>query len=119
VITDGAPRPMPAGVDVAAYRIVQEALTNSVRHSGAGIATVRLHYDDEVLTISVEDNGTTRGSGPAGSGPAGSGSKGNGITGMAERARALGGTLEAGPRPGGGFRVLARLPLPVTNEAAG
>jgi signal transduction histidine kinase len=109
VVTDGAPRPMPAGVDVAAYRIVQEALTNSVRHSGGSTATVRLRYDDDALTISVDDDGTAHGTGSADSG--------NGVTGMTERARALGGTLEAGPRPGGGFRVLARLPLLVTDEA--
>jgi signal transduction histidine kinase len=100
VITDGSPRPLPAGVDVAAYRIVQEALTNSVRHSGGSTATVRLRYDDEGLTISVDDNGKARVSVPPG----------NGVAGMTERARSLGGTLEAGPRPGGGFRVLARLP---------
>jgi signal transduction histidine kinase len=100
VVTDGPPRPVPAGVDVAAYRIVQEALTNTVRHSGGSAATVRLRYEDQTLTISVDDNGRARVSAPAG----------NGMAGMAERARALGGTLEAGPRPGGGFRVLARLP---------
>ena len=102
VITDGESRPVPAGVDLAAYRIVQEALTNTVRHSGGRTATVRLRYDDDALTITVEDDG--RGA-TAGSGP------GNGVAGMAERARELGGTLEAGPRPGGGgFRVLAWLP---------
>jgi signal transduction histidine kinase len=100
VITDGPSRPVPAGVDVAAYRIVQEALTNSVRHSGGSKATVRLRYEDEALTISVDDNGKTRASVPPG----------NGVAGMTERARSLGGTLEAGPAPGGGFRVLARLP---------
>jgi signal transduction histidine kinase len=91
---------VPAGVDVAAYRIVQEALTNSVRHSGGSAATVRLRYDDEALTISVDDNGKARAGGPPG----------NGVAGMTERARSLGGTLDAGPKPGGGFRVLARLP---------
>ena len=63
LVTEGPPRPMPAGVDVAAYRIVQEALTNSVRHSGGSTATVRLRYDDEALTISVDDDGRPRGSG--------------------------------------------------------
>ena len=102
VITDGSPRPVPAGVDVAAYRIVQEALTNSVRHSGGRTATVRLRYDPDALTISVEDDGRGGAAGPA--------AAGNGVAGMTERARALGGTLEAGPRPGGGFRVRACLP---------
>ena len=97
---EGVPRPVPAGVDAAAYRIVQEALTNTVRHSGGGGATIRLCYDTEALTIEVDDDGQA----------VGSPRPGNGIAGMTERARALGGTLDAGPRPGGGFRVLARLP---------
>jgi signal transduction histidine kinase len=96
----GVPRPVPAGVDAAAYRIVQEALTNTVRHSGGREATVRLHYDPDALTIEVNDDGRAV---PL---PR----SGNGVAGMTERARALGGTLDAGPRPGGGFRVLARLP---------
>jgi signal transduction histidine kinase len=97
---EGVPRPVPAGVDAAAYRIVQEALTNAVRHSGGHAATVRLCYDPDALTIEVDDDG--RAAGPP--------QPGNGVAGMTERARALGGTLDAGPRPGGGFRVLARLP---------
>jgi signal transduction histidine kinase len=111
VITDGSPRPMPTGVDVAAYRIIQEALTNSVRHSGGSTATIRLVYDEDALTISVDDDGNgnrhTGGMGPPSARPV---RMGNGVAGMTERARALGGTLEAGPRPEGGFRVLARLP---------
>ncbi len=90
---------MPAGVDVAAYRIVQEALTNSVRHSGGRTAVVRVRYDPDALEVVVEDDG--RG---------GAVISGNGVAGMTERARALGGTFEAGPRPGGGFRVRAYLP---------
>jgi signal transduction histidine kinase len=100
LVTDGAPRAVPTGVDVAAYRIVQEALTNTVRHSGGRTATVRLRYDDDTLTVSVDDDG----------GAVHPPHQGNGLAGMTERARALGGTLEAGPRPGGGFRVLAKLP---------
>ncbi len=100
VITDGSPRPVPTGVDVAAYRIIQEALTNSVRHSGGSEATVRLRYDDEALTICVDDDGIAVR--PV--------RMGNGVAGMTERARALGGTLEAAPRTDGGFRVLAWLP---------
>jgi signal transduction histidine kinase len=102
LVTEGTRRPVPAGVDAAAYRIVQEALTNSVRHSGGRTATVQVSYASDVLTISVDDDGT----GGHGSGP----DFGNGLAGMTERARALGGTLEAGPRASGGFRVLARLP---------
>jgi signal transduction histidine kinase len=98
--TAGDPRPLPAGVDLAAYRIVQEALTNTIRHSGGRTATVRLRYDEDAVTISIEDDGT------AVHPPR----RGNGMAGMTERAHALGGTLEAGPRPGGGFQVLARLP---------
>jgi signal transduction histidine kinase len=97
---EGVPRPVPAGVDAAAFRIVQEALTNTVRHSGGSAATIRLCYDAEALTIEVGDNG--RAAGPP--------RPGNGVAGMTERARALGGTLDVGPGPGGGFRVLARLP---------
>jgi signal transduction histidine kinase len=97
---EGISRPVPAGVDAAAYRIVQEALTNTVRHSGGHTATVRLCYDPDALTIEVDDDG--RAAAPP--------RPGNGVAGMTERAQALGGTLDAGPRPGGGFRVLARLP---------
>jgi signal transduction histidine kinase len=105
VAAEGTVRSLPVGVDAAAYRIVQEALTNTVRHSGGRQATVRLRYGDGDLVIEVGDDGI----GGRDSGGAGSGS-GNGLAGMTERARALGGTLTAGPRPGGGFRVLARLP---------
>jgi signal transduction histidine kinase len=99
---EGTSRPLPAGVDTAAYRIVQEALTNTVRHSGGSMATVHLRYDADALTIAVDDDG--RAVHPP--------REGNGVAGMTERARALGGTLAAGPGPGGGFRVLARLPTP-------
>ena len=102
---EGTPRPLPAGLDLAAVRIVQEALTNVARHAGATTAVVRLCYEEQDLTVEVDDDGrgvpspTTVGTG-------------SGIAGMRERAAALGGQLEAGPRPGGGFRVRARLPLP-------
>jgi signal transduction histidine kinase len=96
---DGPAAPLPAAVELAAYRIVQEALTNVTRHAHAQVATIRLRYDDGV-TVAVTDDGV---GGAAGSG--------NGITGMRERATALGGTLEAGPGPDRGFRVVARLPV--------
>jgi signal transduction histidine kinase len=102
--TDGAVRPLPFGVDVAAFRIVQEALTNVTRHARGATATVRLSYGDEALTVQVDDDGKgSRTDGAAGTG--------KGIVGMRERVGALGGELQAGPRPEGGFRVRARLPL--------
>jgi signal transduction histidine kinase len=100
--TEGEPRPLPFGVEVAAFRIVQEALTNVTRHSGATAASVLVSYGDRDLTVQVEDQG--RGPDPARG-------NGRGILGMRERVEALGGELEAGARPGGGFRVRARLPL--------
>jgi signal transduction histidine kinase len=96
--------PLPADVDLAAYRIVQEALTNSARHSGGTNAIIRIVYGEDTLEVEVDDDGAWR---PPGQ-PHGTGS---GIAGMTERAAALGGTLQAGPRPGGGFAVRARLPL--------
>ncbi len=96
------PEPPPAlapAVELVAYRIVQEALTNVTRHAHANAVTVALGYGDGV-TIEVTDDGIGGAAGP-----------GNGIAGMRERAAALGGTVEAGPRPGGGFRVAAHLPV--------
>jgi signal transduction histidine kinase len=100
----GAIRPLPSGVDLAAFRIVQEALTNVGRHAGAATATVRVSYGDGDLTVQIDDDG-------GGSMAVSTAGSGKGIMGMRERAAALGGELEAGPRPGGGFRVRARLPL--------
>jgi len=100
----GQPSSLPANVDGAAYRIVQEALTNVARHAGPATATVRLTYGEQDLTVQVDDNGR----GPAARPPR---AAGTGITGMRERVAALGGELYAGPRPGGGFRVQARLPV--------
>jgi signal transduction histidine kinase len=100
---DGVARPLPAPVEAAAFRIVQEALTNVVRHARARHATVRVRYGEREITVQVDDDGAgaAQTSTPAG---------GNGIPGMRERVRALGGELEARPLPGGGFRVRARLP---------
>lgn len=96
---------LPSEVDLAAYRIIQEALTNVTRHAGASSAVVRVRPDGGDLLVEIEDDG-------AGAGVrAGTGERGNGIVGMGERARALGGSLTAGPRPDGGFRVSARLPV--------
>jgi len=107
----GERRPLPAHVDAAAYRIVQESLTNVVRHAKASRATVRVGYGDSAITLQVDDDGT------GGRTPA---PEGNGITGMRERAAALGGTFSAGPTSGG-FRVSARLPFEdvATDPAAG
>ncbi|MDQ3947486.1 MAG: sensor histidine kinase, partial [Actinomycetota bacterium] len=104
VQAEGEPRPLPAGLDLAAFRIVQEALTNVARHAGATSATVRVGYGPDALTVEVDDDGRGVGS------PSTVGT-GSGIAGMRERAAALGGQFQAGPRPGGGFRVQARFPL--------
>ncbi|MFJ8033564.1 sensor histidine kinase [Streptomyces sp. NPDC096032] len=93
---------LPPGADLAAFRIVQEALTNVVRHSGSRHARVHLAHDAGGLRLRIDDDGPATGADAGGSG--------NGLAGMRERAAALGGTIEAGPRPDGGFRVLAVLP---------
>lgn len=109
VAAEGAERPLPPGLDLTAYRIVQEALTNVAKHAGAGAARVRLAYAHDRLTVSVSDDG---GAGRPPPPPGG----GFGLIGMRERARTAGGSLRAGPRPDGGFTVTAELPLPVRRE---
>lgn len=104
----GSPRTLPAGVDQAAYRIVQESLTNVARHAPGAQATVRIAYEADAVLVDVLNDGPA--SGRYGSASAGTGS---GIMGMRERATALGGRLTAGPRPGGGFAVRAHLPVGV------
>jgi signal transduction histidine kinase len=99
----GAERKLPGGLDLAAYRIVQESLTNVTRHSGASRAWVRLDYARDEIVITVDDDGQGM--------PDGQIARGNGLPGMRERASAVGGRLEAGNRPEGGFRVRAQLPL--------
>jgi signal transduction histidine kinase len=108
--SDGVAAGLPARVDLFAYRIVQEALTNVLKHAGPGArAEVRLGTDRRGVVLEVLDDG--RGAAVlAGPDPADAGARGHGIVGMRERARLLGGTLDAGPRPGGGFRVVAHLP---------
>jgi signal transduction histidine kinase len=101
VTEDGEPAQLPLGVQLAAYRIVQEALTNVRRHAGATRARVRLDHGDGALRIEVTDDGH---------GPSGTRS-GHGLIGMRERAALYGGTLTTGPGPDGGFRVLAVLPV--------
>ncbi|WP_193611221.1 histidine kinase [Nocardioides lijunqiniae] len=95
--------PLPASIGSTGYRIVQEALTNVLRHAGTTTARVRVARADDRVLIEVEDDGT-------GTAPTDDSGSGNGVRGMRERATAAGGTLEAGPRPGGGWRVAASLP---------
>ncbi|NUR85191.1 MAG: sensor histidine kinase [Nonomuraea sp.] len=99
----GEPRPLSAEVEQAAYRIVQEALTNVSRHAGHAAATVMLTYESANLVVRVEDDGPGTADGE--------GSPGVGLIGMRERVTALGGRLEAGPAPAGGFAVRAELPV--------
>ena len=101
---EGPATPLPAGVDLSAYRIVQEALTNTVRHARATRAVVTVRYGPDSVEVDVRDDGR------ASPGSAANGG-GHGLAGMRERASLLGGTLEAGPLPSGGYRVHARLPL--------
>ena len=102
VTVTGAERALPADVDQAAYRIVQEALTNVSRHAGEASASVRLCYAPASLSVQVDDDGTGTVPRPAGTGL--------GLIGMRERVAALGGRLHAGPREAGGFRVHAEIP---------
>jgi signal transduction histidine kinase len=102
VTVTGAERPLPPDVDQAAYRIVQEALTNVSRHAGLAHASVCLRYTPDALTVEVADDGAGNGARPA--------APGLGLLGMRERVSALGGRLHAGPQDGGGFRVRAELP---------
>jgi signal transduction histidine kinase len=101
---DGEARPLPAAIDLSAYRIVQEALTNALKHAGHVTVRVHLSYRELALAIDVVDDGAT----PAAAG----GSGGRGLAGMRERVALFNGTLEAGPGSAGGFRIHAELPLP-------
>jgi signal transduction histidine kinase len=103
---EGEPVPLPPGVDLAAYRVVQEALTNTLKHAGSAHATVTVSYEPNEVVVSIEDDGAPRG-GTDGLGETGAG---HGIVGMRERVALYGGLLQAGPRDQGGFAVRARLP---------
>ena len=103
----GTRPPVPAGVDLSAYRIVQEALTNVVKHAGPARAQVVVGYGDHEVTVEVTDDGR----GAVSSANDGRVGSGRGLIGMRERVQAFGGELQTGPRPGGGFRVAARLPV--------
>jgi signal transduction histidine kinase len=113
-IVSGPPVTLDPGVELAAYRIVQESLTNAIRHAGQATATVTLAYRDADLLIEVTDTGRGPAQGAAREADRaerGMGT-GHGLAGMRERAASVGGTIEAGPRAAGGFRVAARLPVP-------
>ena len=99
----GERRPLPADVELAAYRIIQESVTNMVRHAGTGSCQVVITCADEALAVEVADHGL---------GPAAAAGTGCGLAGMRERVALLHGGFSAGPRSGGGFLVTARLPLP-------
>ncbi|SBT42030.1 sensor histidine kinase [Micromonospora auratinigra] len=100
---DGGPAPVQEGVALAVYRVVQEALTNALKHAGPATALVRLTWTADALAVEVTDTG--RGPAPAAD------RVGHGLVGMRERVALYGGVLRTGPRPGGGFRVYARIPL--------
>ncbi|RFU43098.1 sensor histidine kinase [Actinomadura logoneensis] len=106
---------LPVEIDLAGYRIVQEAVTNAVKHARARTVTVRIERTDGALVVQVDDDGRGPAEGlGAGSGPMGGG---HGLRGMRERAASMGGEATAGPGPDGGFRVRARLPLPEGESA--
>ncbi len=99
---------LPAGIDLTAYRVVQEALTNTLKHAGSANASVTVSYEPNEVVLTVEDDGV----GPAGSGDSGLGElgAGHGLVGMRERVQLYGGLLQAGRGRGGGFAVRVRLP---------
>ena len=105
IITEGEERPLPTSVDLSAYRIVQEALTNTLKHAGHAKAKVTVRYEEDAIEVKVLDDGVGQAARP------GSGGGGAGLIGMKERVSLHGGELETGPRPAGGFLVRAKLPL--------
>jgi signal transduction histidine kinase len=127
LVVEGEPRALPVGVDLSAYRIVQEALTNAVRHAGPGRARVLVRYGEHDLELRVSNDGRgaaanpTRGPGdaddrgglrpPRPPRPRSAPPRGQGLVGMRERVNLFGGELHAGPGPEGGFTVAARLPI--------
>jgi signal transduction histidine kinase len=128
-VTEGAIRQLPAGLSLAAYRIVQEALTNVRKHAGPqAAAEVAVRYSEDELLVRIADDGLGAAAPPASlprygaqaaSPTGGDAGTGQGLTGMRERAALYGGTVRAGPRPGGGFAVEACLPLPPAVLPAG
>ena len=102
VAVEGVAAPLPPGVDLAAFRIVQEALTNALKHAAASTVTTQIRYGERELELTIEDNGR---------GMSSQGANGHGLFGMRERVALYGGTLETGAGANGGFRVHARLPV--------
>ena len=102
MVVQGDPKPLSPGVDLAAYRVVQEALTNALKHAGAARAQVFIHYRPTALELAVTNNGATRANGTG---------TGHGLVGLRERVSLYGGEFEAGPRAQGGYAVRALLPL--------
>ena len=100
------PCPLPPGIDLTAYRIVQEALTNALKHAGSALASVTVSYEPNEVVLSIEDDGE----GPREAVELGEAGGGHGLVGMRERAALYGGLVQAGRRRGGGFAVQARLP---------
>jgi signal transduction histidine kinase len=111
LVVDGERRALPAGLDLTAYRVVQEALTNVVKHSGGAPTEVSVHYRADAVEVRIADRGN-------GTLDARLGSTGHGLVGMRERVRMYGGELHAGRRRGGGFEVRVRLPLEGEEDAA-
>jgi signal transduction histidine kinase len=99
---EGGPAELPPGVDLSAYRIVQEALTNALKHAGPAQARVTVRYGQDELELEIADDGAGTGDGKG---------SGHGLIGMRERVSVYGGELHAGRRPGGGYALRARLPL--------
>jgi signal transduction histidine kinase len=110
LVIEGEARQLPEAVELSAYRIVQEALTNVLRHAGQVGCSIQIAYDDDSLRVTVRDNGSAS--------PAAKADAGHGIVGMRERVALFGGTLFAGPKPGGGFAVEATLPVHVPPATA-
>jgi signal transduction histidine kinase len=102
VRVEGAPRELAPAVDLSAYRIVQEALTNALKHAGPTSARVLIRYGEDSIQLEVEDSGKGAAAGPEG---------GHGLAGIRERVELFGGDLESGPRGNGGYAVRATLPL--------
>jgi signal transduction histidine kinase len=107
----GEPRQLPAGVDVTAYRIVQEALTNALRHGDGRTAEVTIRYADTSLRVEVLTTGASVLTGGPAPGPTANPGAGRGLIGLRERVAVYGGDLDARRRLGGGYRVRARIPL--------
>jgi signal transduction histidine kinase len=99
---EGEQHELAPGVDLAAYRVVQEALTNALKYAGPARAWVKVQWGGDKLLLRVENDGATDANGQSG---------GHGLVGMKERVAVVGGTLESGPRPGGGFVVQASIPI--------